>query len=221
MPFLLHALVLGTVWLAGGVPPAPAGDPVCTCAQARELNGWCHLHELGFVAAVPIRSPLLYELLDAHGHVLDLSTFECPACRRAIEEEGFCEEHRVGFARDLAYFSRLTYELARGESLRPEDLSCPQCRRHSESHGWCDRCRRGIVGRIAVRDRLGYEAAVDALEILALANTAAERCPYCAMAIVTNTECPLCRITYRDGEALPGAGATGPVVAEDGPGDRP
>jgi hypothetical protein len=194
--------MFAAIWIAGGIPPPPPA-PVCECDRARAADGWCHVHALGHVAGVPIRSPLLFEILDAHGHQLDPAALHCSACARALAEEGFCEQHRIGFVRDLAYFSRLTYELARGERLRPPEPSCPVCRANARTHGWCDACRRGMAGTVALRDRVSYEAVVDALEILALANAAAERCEHCAVAIVTDADCPFCRIHYRDGHPLP------------------
>src|SRR5262245_35187044 len=52
----------------------------CSCGTTFHSNGWCERHKLGYVAGVPIRSFLLWETLDAHGHQLDLSTFTCESC---------------------------------------------------------------------------------------------------------------------------------------------
>ncbi len=173
----------------------------CTCAVAKATNGWCDRHALGYVANVEIRSKVLYETLDAHGHVLDLSTFACPSCRNAIESEGFCEEHRVGFVHGLAYFSRLTYELARAETSDTNKITCRICRKNAETHGWCPKCKLGRVGHFAIRDERAYQHVAKAVDILVAANEAVARCEMCAVAMVTDTTCPLCRITYKDGRA--------------------
>ncbi len=205
---------------------APAGDepprhpsrsalettPGCTCAAASRSNGWCDLHKVGYLASIPVRSELLFETLDAHGHDLDLSTFECEACRKAIATEGFCEEHRVGFVHGLAYFSRLTYELARGVPADPASLACPVCRRNSEGYGWCEEHGLGMLGPTAVRDRAAYERAVRAIEILKTAILEAERCERCAVAIVSDTDCPYHRIFYKDGKPVQ-AGDSEPTPA--------
>ncbi len=186
-----------------GETPSPESE-ACTCSEAERTNGWCRRHGIGYVAAVPIRSARLYDVLDAHGHAVDLSTFECESCKRAIATGGFCEEDRVGFVGKLAYFSRLTYELARGERTDPGSLSCPVCTRHdAEGPGWCETCKRGMVGHVAIRDKQAYEAAARAVAILRAAVEASERCEHCAVAIVTDTKCPYCRITYKDGKPVP------------------
>src|SRR5262245_31748524 len=87
-------------------PQAP-----CTCQSAKLDNGRCDRHELGYVASIPIRSRMLYETLDAHGHTLDPNAFVCEMCREAIRSDGFCERDRIGFVNTQAYFSRLSYEL--------------------------------------------------------------------------------------------------------------
>ena len=197
-------ILLLAVWLSGiglfvGAPPAPAP---CTCASAVETNGWCEPHHVGYVASVRIPSRLLYDVLDAHGHTLDLSTFHCPSCRKAIETDGYCGEHRIGFLHGQAYFSRLTYELARGEVRDSAAIACPVCRKNAQSHGWCKRCRLGMAGRVAIKSEEAYRQVSKALDILEGANRAAVRCEGCALAMVTDTECPFCRITYKDGKPI-------------------
>src|SRR6058998_539955 len=89
-------------------PSAP-----CTCGDAKGMSGWCERHGIGYVGSVKIRSWLLYEIMDAHGHTLGVGTFLCPQCQKAIDTDEFCEEHKIGFVGRKAYFSRLTFELAR------------------------------------------------------------------------------------------------------------
>lgn len=199
---MLYALL---IWLLL-VPPNPgtlAPAAVCTCATAAVSNGWCEAHAVGQVGGIRIPSQLLYETLDAHGHDVDLSTFECPSCRAAIAASGFCAEHRIGFVKEQAYFSRLTYELARAEVRDPARLACPFCRKNSETWGWCDTHGVGMMGRFAAADRTGYEAAAAAAAILRLAIAELPRCELCAMAMVTDSQCPRCRITYKDGRPIP------------------
>ncbi|HKY33930.1 MAG TPA: hypothetical protein VJV23_15475 [Candidatus Polarisedimenticolia bacterium] len=199
---LLPALLLAAAFLAPP-PPARAHDPgeaECVCRKAGAAGVWCDRHALGHLAGLTIRSKMLFEALDAHGHELDLSTFRCPACRRAIETDGYCDEHRTGFVGKLAYFSRLTYELARGELRDPAGISCPDCRRLAGGgQGWCGACRLGMLGPVAIRDRSRYETAARAAEIVREADLMARRCEHCALAMVADDECPFCRITYKDG----------------------
>jgi len=203
------ALIFLSVPTVAAHPERTAGTPgsspeqPCTCAEARLADGWCGTHRVGYVAMVRIPSRLVYDALDAHGHVLDLDTFTCPACRKAIDAGGFCDEHHTGFVRKEAYFSRLTYEMARGERLDPAGIACPACRRNSASLGWCARDGRGMVGVVAIRDRSAYDRAAAAVTVVRAAAETVTRCEGCAVAMVTDTECWRCRITYRNGLAQP------------------
>jgi len=199
----MMSVLLAACLIAAGASCVEAVPEACTCLSARESHGWCDTHDVGYVASIEIRSRLLYETLDAHGHQLDLGTFECASCRSAIATSGFCAEHRVGFVNGLAYFSRLTYELARGERCDAATISCAVCRKHAEGSGWCEEHRLGMIGRVAIRDRAAFEHAAAALEVLQAANREAARCEHCAMAIVTDGWCPLCRISYKNGKPLP------------------
>ena len=181
---------------------AVAAALTCLCATSRDTNGWCPVHELGYVGGVKVQSRWLYEAADAHGHQLDLSTFTCPACRAAIATSGFCEIHRVGFVHELAYYSRLTYELARGEVHPVSSISCPTCRKNAETYGWCSKSGVGMVGPFAIRNRVDFERAVEALKIFMVANETARRCNTCAVAIITDSECPACKIRYKNGKAV-------------------
>ena len=183
-------------------PAAPPASAPCACATALVTNGWCERHEVGYVAGVVIKSKMLYETLDAHGHVLDLTTFVCPMCRKAIETDGFCEDHKIGFVAKQAYFSRLTYELARGKPVDPAMIPCAACRSNTKSHGWCEKHKVGMAGRVAITDHDAYLRTLKAIGILEIANKMAARCEGCAVAIVTNSFCPNHRIRYRDGKAL-------------------
>jgi hypothetical protein len=198
---LAWPVLVVTLFLAGGaVSPTPG---VCSCMVVTEDGGWCDVHDVGYIGGVEVESKSLFEVLDAHGHDVDLATFECPSCRQAIESDGFCEEHRVGFVDERAYFSKLSYHLARGERVDLSTVYCRKCRLNAASHGWCGSCRRGMVGRTAIRDRKAYEEVVRALALVERADATAKRCPHCAAAMVTDTRCPMCAIGYRDGVATP------------------
>ncbi len=177
----------------------------CPCPMAAQQSDWCDVCDVGYVGSMEIGSRYLFDVVDPHGHSLDLSTFECKSCRTAIDTEGFCETHRTGFVGGQSYFSRIGYELARGEVVDVSGIECSVCRKNARGQGWCETCRVGRVGSVAIHDRQAYLRLTRALHILHLANQAAERCEHCAAALVTDTECPECRISYRDGKALPRA----------------
>jgi len=188
-------------WMGIMLMPGEAGSTAiqCMCAEAKQVNGWCERHAVGYVASLPIHSRLLHETIDAHGHQLDNSTFVCPVCRKAIENDGYCGEHNLGFVKGLAFFSRLTYELARGERLEPMTLKCATCRKNAATSGWCPTDGVGMVGSVAIRDRMAWQVAARKMETLLAADQEAKRCEQCAVAMVTDGQCPFCRIDYKDG----------------------
>lgn len=180
-------------------PSAP-----CTCGDAKGMSGWCERHGIGYVGSVRIRSWLLYEMMDAHGHTLDFSNLQCPECRKAMTTDGYCEEHKIGFVGKKAYFSRLTFELARAEKRDLLKITCPVCWRSAGDHGWCETHQVGMVGDQAILGRDRWDHVTKAIGILEIAEKTSERCEHCAMAIVTDSRCPFHRITYKDGHPVSG-----------------
>jgi len=190
------------------VLPLVCGSPesitpgICSCAHALEHGGWCDVHQVGYVGSVEVTSHLLFEALDAHGHDVDTSTFDCPGCRKAIETSGFCDTHLVGFVQGQAYFSRLTYNLARGKRVAPSEVTCPVCRKHMLGRGWCAACGIGMVGNLALRDRRAFDDVDHTLKLVEAANHVAARCEHCAVAVVFDATCPICGIRYKDGKEV-------------------
>ncbi len=193
LPLLLLALL--------PFAPQSIAEEVCTCAGARLVNGWCEAHEVGYVAGLEIRSADLFETLDTHGHRLDPHGLGCDQCE-AAHPDGYCAEHQRGFVDGLAYFSTLTYQIARGEAKGPSEIACPICRSNSESHGWCSKCEVGMVGNVEIRDPEDFQVAAREYDKLLKAKEAAVRCEMCAVAIVYDSECPFCKITYKNGAPL-------------------
>jgi len=179
------------------LPSAP-----CTCGAPKGMSGWCERHGIGYVGDVTIRSWLLYEMMDAHGHQIGALTLQCPACQKAQASDGYCEEHKIGFFGNKAYFSRLTYELARAQSTDPTKIVCRVCRKNARGHGWCETHQIGMVGNLAIKGKESYQHAAKAIEILEIASKTSERCEQCALAIVTDSQCPFHRITYKDGHPV-------------------
>ena len=215
-PRLILSLVilLCALLCAGGSHfPSQEGEPHthedCPCPVAPASSGWCDVCAVGYVGPVEIHSRYLHEVMDPHGHVVAPSSFRCTVCRLALETDGFCEEHRIGFVDKLAYFSRLTYELARWEPVDPSLDECRGCPPHAGEPAWCESCGLGVVGDVAIRDRQAFESALEAIRILRIADERAARCEHCAAAIVTDTECPIHRTVFRDGEEVSPAGKPG------------
>ena len=126
---------------------------VCTCELERQRSGWCEACQLGYVAGVTIRSKVLYDALDAHGHDVDVAGLGCASCRAAASSDGFCAEHSRGFVGGRLYVSRLAYHTARGEPQAvPRELEllasavetsarCETCAAAIVLDGTCRKCR--------------------------------------------------------------------------------
>lgn len=200
---LVVAAALGSTIIAD----LPAPTNTCVCATARETNAWCSIHGIGYVGGVKLLSDIVYEAIDAHGHDVDLSKFPCPTCRAAISTDGFCDLHRRGFVHKKAYFSGLTYELGRAELRPASSIACSTCRKNAKTHGWCAKSGVGMVGPFAITDRKSFDRAVAGLALLVAAEAEAPRCKHCAVAILFDAECPVCKISFRGGKALKTASA--------------
>ena len=101
----------------GEVAASAAG---CTCALERTRNGWCESCAVGWVDQKEVRSKLIYDALDPHGHDINPKSLPCERCRAAVEVDGFCDACGRGFLAGRAYLSPLSYHLARGERAAVE-----------------------------------------------------------------------------------------------------
>lgn len=178
------------------------GDAVCTCDQARQVNGWCGGCNVGYVASVRIESEMLFEAIDAHGHTIAIDRITCPSCRIALADDGYCDACRMGFVNQQAYFSPVSHALAKGTLVTIDAIECETCRSNASETGWCDACAIGMVGNIRFDRRAQYDAAVFRIETVVSAIERAESCELCAAAMVVNGRCPTCRIAYRGGVAV-------------------
>jgi hypothetical protein len=178
-------------------PPCPR------CAQAKLANQWCEACKVGYVAGVSIRSKILFEYMDAHGHELVLDSVKCLTCRAGIANEGYCEACRIGWVRKLGYFSRLTYHLAKGKPCDPATLACRGCRKNAEHYGWCTACGVGVIGNVLIPTRADFDGGVRGFELMLIAIEATKRCELCSVAIMSDTNCFFCKLTYKDGKPIP------------------
>lgn len=199
MRSVLVLLLSTSVCLAHG----EAGGSDRPCGTARVDNVWCAEKQLGYVAAVAIRSQLLFEALDVYGHHFEAAAIDCPICRDAFRNDGFCATHRIGFVRGKGYLTPLTFHLARGRRIDPDALGCPICREHTRGIGWCERDDVGIAGLTAIDDRGDFEELRRAYDLLLSAVALSARCEMCAAAMVADGYCPVHRAGYRRGERVP------------------
>lgn len=171
-------------------------EPGCTNTAAKLTNGWCAKCDVGWVANVRIKSKMLYEALDAHGHDINPASIECQSCQRALATDGFCERCRMGFVDQKLYFSPLTYYLARGQACDPAKITCRSCRKAARSHGWCTACDKGMVGNFAYTDKADYEHACEEYDLLIKAVAKSEECELCGAALFYGARCRICKIDY-------------------------
>ncbi len=177
-----------------GFPPTALREP-CRCAKARLINGWCRRCAVGYVGGVTIKSWLLFDYLDAHGHDIQPASLQCAGCQEALRNDGYCPRCRWGFVQKRLYFSRLTYCLGRGQVQAPAGLSCEACRQAAATAGWCERCAIGRIGPVTYTDRADYDAARVEYQRLLRAVEIADRCEFCALALLSGIPCVKCEAT--------------------------
>ena len=199
-------VTIGAAWFVCAVmgcrPSAPSPTACASCVEARKTNAWCDACDVGYIAGLAVKSHLLHETMDAHGHRLQVELIPCDGCQRMARRGGYCEENRIGWHRGEAYFSRLTYELARSALVDAADLGCEACVANSAGAGWCNACDRGMLGRFAIRVRADFDAARRDFDRLLKAIDLSGHCDYCAMAAVTDTGCFKCGLTFKDGDVV-------------------
>lgn len=158
---LALVLLLAALAYRSGAAHVRAAD--CTCAVERECGGWCAACSVGYAAGRTVRSLVLYEALDMHGHDVDGASLECASCRAALASDGYCARCRRGFSGGRLYLSELSYRMQRGDA----------------------------------------EAAREKARFLDQALVEAERCELCAAALVSDGDCPVCRVSFRGGVRSP------------------
>ena len=204
--------------VGGAAAVSPMGDSTeCNCPEGKYRSIWCVPHRVGYVAAVEIRSKVLFEALDAHGHEIDLDSLECAACRFALEHDAFCGDNRMGFVDRKAYFSKLSWLLAKGEPVNPDAPACAVCSADTRpkelpltGDGWCNACEAGVIGNVRYRDRARFRQTRREYERLLQAVERSRECELCAAAIISDRRCPTCRISYQNGKPVTDTSPTAP-----------
>ena len=169
----------------------------CICKDARINGGWCPSCLVGYVAGVKIKSEMLFETIDAHGHDILPASFKCPLCQAALRTNGYCSRCRMGFVDQKAYLSPLTYYIATGRVVDRSKLSCERCRTNSGTRGWCDQCKVGMMGSVAIESRTEFDKAKIEFDRLLRAVRMLAECETCATALMTGGRCTKCKISYK------------------------
>ncbi len=168
----------------------------CNCDVAKVKSGWCKDCKVGYFAGVKIKSEKLFEALD--GKEVDEDAIKCGSCKKAYSSDGVCTHCRVGFANKKVYHSWVAQRLVIGEAKDLSKITCPGCRESAEKFGWCKTCKLGMVGNRAFGDEKEFERAVRARAVLLSA--VGNKCPTCAVAMVTDGKCAACKVEYKDGK---------------------
>jgi hypothetical protein len=143
-------------------------------------------------------------MLDLHGHHVSAEKTKCARCREAMRAGGFCDTCHMGYVNGHGYFSRVCYHLAKGRVLARSAASRKAC---CPANGdWCPTCKLGIVGNRAFDDERDVKDAQRYYDVLKSALKTAERCENCAMAMIADSRCPDCHVTYKDGKPVEGSG---------------
>lgn len=172
----------------------------CTCAVAKLKNAWCEACKVGYIAGVPVKYSELHEVMDAHGHEIDVSVVQCESCLKARAGDGYCEVCGLGWVRQKMYFSKLTYLVGKGKQEDTGKIECAACKKNAEKYGWCEKCGLGRVGNVSHRDRDLYKQTCEQYDFLMAALQVAARCELCACCMFTGATCPKCNIPYEKGK---------------------
>ena len=203
----LHDANNGVKGSGPSLHPGTNDPSYCSCIEAKFIDGWCEFHTVGWVAGLRVRSSMLFETLDPHGHEIGHDSVTCSTCRTAITNDGYCDPCHIGWQRGLGYMTRLTWLLSKGRRATDSVALCGSCRLASTaparvSARWCTACKGGVVGNVFFRDRELFDKARLALDILRVAIAECPRCELCACAMVYDRRCPDCGITYLDGRPV-------------------
>jgi dipeptidyl aminopeptidase/acylaminoacyl peptidase len=123
----------------------------CVCDAARAEHGWCAACGVGYVGGVAVRSAILFDAIDPHGHEYRPASIDCESCRAAMESGGWCDACGRGFEGDLLYVSRISHDLARGvedpdqvallrRAVTVADTRCETCAAAMLHDGRCTTC---------------------------------------------------------------------------------
>ncbi len=193
-------------------PVDTTADPaICRCAAAEAADGWCAKCKVGYYATQRIPSAKMFTMLDLRGHEVDAAKTTCTECRGAIQAGGFCDACKMGYVDGRGYFARVCYHLAKGRMLDAAPARAPCC---PVDGGWCDTCKRGTVGNREFRDQRDLTDARRFVDVLKSAVRALRRCESCAMAMVADAHCLVCRVAYKDGEPVAQPAERKPAAGE-------
>ena len=182
------------------VAGAPAYAGCDSCKLAKAADGWCDGCKVGFFDGVTIKSKKLFDAVA--GKKVDAQAMKCSGCAKAAKQDGACDHCGVAFAGGKAYKSKVAQTLALGKAAQPDKLACSMCQKNSKDYGWCDGCKVGLVGNRAFTDKQAYSHAVAARKVLLAAAKTAEKCPACAVAMVSDGTCSACKVSFKDGQKV-------------------
>ena len=178
--------------------PAQAACPGCEAVEKKGA-GFCCGKGLAF--GVKLTSQKLYD--SVAGEEIDADAIKCPGCKSAHKENGKCSHCRVAMADGKMYRSEYSHTLAKGKPVSADEAGhCGGCKTAHTENGYCTGCGVGFVAGRMYKGQESFEAASAAHETLETASAMAKKCVDCAVAMVTDGECPSCKVKFKKGEKI-------------------
>ncbi len=167
---------------------------------------------LALALALALAPPLAPAAL---GH--SLAAPDWCTCEENQRAAGWCGPCATGYVAGQEVRSATLFEAidTHGHEVDVSSLECPGCKTAASRNDICATCDRGIVDGRIYASKLSYylalgeaknaaeiAAAAHEYELLRLALTDIDRCETCAVARYFGSLCPLCWVTYHDGEPV-------------------
>lgn len=178
-----------------------AGEKRC-CEKPKAEDGWCDVCNVGYFALIKLKNKKVYAKVT--GREVDKEGLDCEECETAAAKNGECKQCEVFYASYNKYESPFSHTIALGEKIDLSSLTCEICKEKTtlRGRGWCSRCKRGFVASHSFDDLKKYRSAMKARTVINLADKKARKCQTCALAMVVNSTCASCEITYENGKPV-------------------
>lgn len=208
----LRTLSIGLVT----VVVAAAAYADCTCKTSAKKDGWCTDCKVGFVDGVKIKSRKLYDALQ--GELVSADKTSCSGCKAAAAKAATSKLTSAKLASDKgatccgktfvgkkSYRSPVAAILASGHPVdmaKIADSKCEGCKAAAKNNGFCKDCGVGIVAGRLYKGKENFAKAQQAYATLVKASKAVDVCEGCAVAMVTDSKCESCKVSFKDGKMI-------------------
>lgn len=197
---LRHVSVTLFVLLSAVLLKAKADDDQKTeMKPVKESPGF--VNGKGTVFDLEVTKQSLYDLLI--GEKVKADDLTCPSCKEAFNTDGVCTKCKLGFVKGRMYRSPYAYTMAKGEPYDPSKYTaCKDVAGALAKNDFCADCGYGFVAHRAFKGVEDHHWAVVAYDTIKRAIARSQICETCGTAILTNGNCPKCKIAYRQQRAI-------------------